>query len=127
MVTIQRRKRYVIFRKAKESSAENNMTQQMLADRMNLARTTITGYETKNRQPSHEKLTAMADIFGVTVDYLIDDRESDPASANSSDTPRRNSSDIQLLEIYHGLSPKSKAELLRYAQLLELWEAYKNQ
>ena len=113
--------------KLKNLRAENNMTQQMLADRMNLARTTITGYETKNRQPSHEKLTAMADIFGVTVDYLIDDRESDPASANSSDTPRRNSSDIQLLEIYHGLSPKSKAELLRYAQLLELWEAYINQ
>lgn len=64
--------------KLKNLRAENNMTQQMLADRMNLARTTITGYETKNRQPSHEKLTAMADIFGVTVDYLIDDRESDP-------------------------------------------------
>ena len=60
--------------KLKNLRAENNMTQQMLADRMNLARTTITGYETKNRQPSHEKLTAMADIFGVTVDYLIDDR-----------------------------------------------------
>ena len=49
--------------KLKNLRAENNMTQQMLADRMNLARTTITGYETKNRQPSHEKLTAMADIL----------------------------------------------------------------
>lgn len=35
--------------KLKNLRAENNMTQQMLADRMNLARTTITGYETKNR------------------------------------------------------------------------------
>lgn len=112
--------------KLKSLRAKNNMTQQMLADRMNLARTTITGYETKNRQPSHEKLTAMADIFGVTVDYLIDDRESNIASPYSADTPRRCSIDMQLLEICHDLSPKSKAELLRYAQLLELWEKQKN-
>ena len=32
---------------------ENNMTQEYVAKRMNMARSTIAGYETKNRQPSH--------------------------------------------------------------------------
>ena len=42
---------------------ENKMTQEEVAARLNLARSTIAGYETKDRQPSHEKLTAIADFF----------------------------------------------------------------
>ena len=46
---------------------ENNMTQEYVAERMNMARSTIAGYETKNRQPSHEKLTAFANLFHVSI------------------------------------------------------------
>ena len=56
----------------------NNMTQDHLAQQMNLARTTIAGYESKNRQPSHENLFAFARFFHVSVDYLISDGEPVP-------------------------------------------------
>lgn len=107
--------------KLKLLRAENHMTQQMLAERLNVARTTITGYETKNRQPSHEKLNDIADIFGVTVDYLIDDREPEPLedSPSVSISPLM---DQRVAKLFGSLSHRSQQEALRYMRLLDLWE-----
>ena len=58
-------------KKLKALRQENNMTQKYVARQINVARSTVAGYETKNRQPSHEKLTAMANLFHVSVDYLL--------------------------------------------------------
>ncbi len=108
--------------KLKYLRAKYNMTQQNLADRMNVARTTITGYETKNRQPSHEKLNDMADIFGVTVDYLIDDRETDDSAASPLCLQSESHADQQAYRLYKSLSQRSKDDVLRYMKLLDLWE-----
>ena len=48
-----------------------NMTQKNVADCIHVSRSAIAGYEKKGRQPSHEKLTAIADLFEVPVDYLL--------------------------------------------------------
>ena len=58
--------------KLKTLRAEHNMTQAELGRQINVARATIAGYETRNRQPSYEKLTAIAETFQVSVDYLLD-------------------------------------------------------
>ena len=47
--------------KLKTLRAEHNMTQAELGRQINVARATIAGYETRNRQPSYEKLTAIAE------------------------------------------------------------------
>lgn len=49
--------------KLKSLRLEHDMTQESVAKYMNVARSTIAGYETKNRQPSHEKLTTLASLF----------------------------------------------------------------
>ena len=54
--------------KLKSLRTENKMTQQDVADHLNVARSTVAGYETKNRQPSHEKLTTLANLFRVTIE-----------------------------------------------------------
>ena len=59
--------------KLKQLRLQNNLTQEALGKRMNVSRSTIAGYETKNRQPSYEKLTALASLFRVPVDYLLDE------------------------------------------------------
>ena len=105
--------------------AEHNMTQKELGRRMNLSRTTITGYETKNRQPSHEKLADMASIFGVTVDYLLEDTDNPLLSSSVLQTQHERLLDDKVMKLYRQLSLHSKEETLRYLQLLELWE--KNQ
>lgn len=97
--------------------AEHNMTQSELAKRMNLARTTITGYETKNRQPSYENLTVMASIFDVSVDYLIGEEEP-PFSVSLSD--REQLIDERAQRMYQQLSLRSKENVLEYMELLKL-------
>ena len=59
--------------KLKALRGQNHMTQAQLAAALNVARSTVAGYETKSREPSHDKLNVMADLFHVSVDYLLDD------------------------------------------------------
>lgn len=54
---------------------KNHMTQKELARQMNLSRATIAGYEKKRRQPSYEILVKFAEIFHVSIDFLITGRE----------------------------------------------------
>lgn len=105
-------------KKLKTLRLENDMTQDYVASRLNVARSTIAGYETKNRQPSHEKLTALAELFHVSVDYLISD--SDSFEMNYSANPAISEDEERLLSYYRALSDKSKCDLLEHCQLLKL-------
>lgn len=103
--------------KLKALRRENDMTQKYVAARLNVARSTIAGYETKNRQPSHEKLTALANLFHVSVDYLLDDGNSIELSPTPN--PPGNKTE-ELLTRYNYLSSESKRDLFKYMDLLEL-------
>lgn len=104
-------------KKLKELRLKNNMTQLYVAKRLNVARSTIAGYETKNRQPSHEKLTALANLFHVSIDYLLD---GDTISLDSSQISTWCADEQSLLLRYRKLSPKSREDLTEYLELLEL-------
>ena len=100
---------------------KNEMTQEYVARRLNVARSTIAGYETKNRQPSHEKLTALASLFHVSIDYLLEGEEMislTPAQSVPEPVTERN-----FLERYRGLSSESKRDVLKCSHLLELRDA----
>ena len=102
---------------------ENEMTQEYVAQRLNVARSTIAGYETKNRQPSHEKLTALANLFHVSVDYLLDD---ELIQLSLSQKKPLSSPKQELFVKYQNLSARSKKDLLEYARLLELRDKEQN-
>ena len=95
-----------------------NMTQENVADCIHVSRSTIAGYETKNRQPSHEKLTALADLFQVPVDYLLDDTENE-ISLSPSKLAIHSEEEISFLLRYRNLSLTSKRDLDNYLTLLE--------
>lgn len=104
--------------KLKALRHEKNMTQEYVAERMNVARSTIAGYETKNRQPSHEKLSAFASLFHVTIDYLLDDEEPSYISIDESRTMPDDAK--ELLKRFRRLSIRSKKDLLKHLHLLEI-------
>ena len=104
--------------KLKELRLENKMTQKYVAARLNVARSTIAVYETKNRQPSHEKLTALANLFQVSVDYLLDSENT--VQLDSSRRDFYASDEKTLLVRYSKLSSKSRKDLMEYISLLEL-------
>ena len=107
---------FELSEKLKKLREENHYTQKYVAKYLNVARSTIAGYETKNRQPSHEKLTILAELFHVSVDYLLDD---DISEITLSDKSTAQKSEHYLLTHFHRLSNSSKKELLNFLQYLE--------
>lgn len=106
--------------KLKLLRAEHNMTQKELANHINVARATIAGYETRNRQPSYEKLAAIAETFGVSVDYLLDNK--DDTSGTTLSLQQERFLDERVLALYRSLTMRSKEDVYEYLCLLELRE-----
>lgn len=104
--------------KLKTLRLENEMTQDYVASRLNVARSTIAGYETKNRQPSHEKLAALANLFHVTIDYLLEDDDIVHMALAQNDILAP--TEQNLLYKYKLLSSRSQKDLMDYIHLLEL-------
>jgi len=48
------------------------MTQQQLADRIGVAKSVVSYYESGDRYPSYDVLIRIAHIFHTTTDYLLD-------------------------------------------------------
>lgn len=61
-----------------------SMTQPMLAEKMNVSRSTVTSWENDRRSVSNEDLVKLADYFGVTTDYLLGNVQVNP----NEDTPK---------------------------------------
>lgn len=68
-----------VFKKLRE---KKGWTQEEIADKLGVSRPSITGYETKNRRPRHEMLHKIADLFGVSTDYLLGREDNDPVATS---------------------------------------------
>ena len=63
-------------KRLKELRIQNNMTQQQVADRIQVSKAMISSYELATRTPSYEVLIKLSKLFGVSTDYLLGvDRE----------------------------------------------------
>ena len=54
------------------------MTQEELGKKINVTKVSISGYENGNRTPDMETLQKIAEVFDVSIDYLLG-RADDPA------------------------------------------------
>lgn len=100
---------------------EHKMTQQEVGDIICVSRSTVSGYETKGRQPSHEKLIILAEHFNVSMDYLIG-VDNNSFEQNSSSFIDGSEFDKQVFSVYNGLSPHSKEEAYKYLCYLRYCE-----
>ena len=48
------------------------MSQEQLANKLNISPSTVGMYETAKRQPDNEMVTKIANLFNVSTDYLLD-------------------------------------------------------
>jgi len=46
-------------------------TQEQLSGMIGITRASLSHYEKNRRKPDYDTLTSLADLFGVTIDYLI--------------------------------------------------------
>ena len=57
--------------KLKYLRIEKNLTQKQVADRIGLAISAVSSYESGTRYPSYDVLVKLARIFHVSTDYLL--------------------------------------------------------
>ena len=69
----------------KQLRKQNGFTQKEIAKQLNVTAQCYQGYEYGYRQPTPEMLCKLADIFGVSVDYLLG-RENEKAVAPKGTT-----------------------------------------
>lgn len=62
-----------ISEKIKKLRAEKGWSQAQLANKLGVHPQHISRYETGGSSPSAEALAKMAEVFGVSVDYLLDE------------------------------------------------------
>lgn len=55
----------------KQLRQDKHMTQAQVADKIGVTASMVSSYETDIRLPSFEVMVRIANLFGVTVDYLL--------------------------------------------------------
>lgn len=68
--------------KLKELRKKYGFTQQNIADKLNVQRTTITNYENGTSEPDIGALNKLADIFNVSIDFLLGRENVEPIKLN---------------------------------------------
>lgn len=59
------------YERFKQLREEKGYSQQMLADKLSISRSTVGMYESGLREPNFELLEEIADFFNVDMDYLV--------------------------------------------------------
>jgi len=97
----------------KELRKNYNMTQEDLAKYLGVGRPTIVGYETKGKQPSFEILDKIANLFNVSVDYLLGRTDIKDSSVLYV---KENNIHNEIIDEIKKLSPESQDELKKYIE-----------
>lgn len=89
---------------------EKGLTQEELAGKLGLKKSTISLYESNSRQPDYETLIKLADVFGVTIDGLFGRGDLFPLTKEEKN----------ILDCYKSLSANKKNEAESYLRFLKL-------
>ena len=79
----------------KDLRQASGWTQDQLARRLGVVRSTVSMYENNDRQLDPDTISALCDIFGCTADYLL--------GRSDSPLPVISPEDAELLAAYHAL------------------------
>lgn len=69
-----------------EQRKKTGLSQTELAGKINISYTQMSRYEIKGVQPPADVLKKMADVFGVSIDYLVSGDTEEKAKATLKDT-----------------------------------------
>lgn len=68
-----------------EKRKELSLTQKDFAQKINISHPQLVRYETKDVQPPADVLKRMADVFGVSIDYLVNGNTNEKAMQSIKD------------------------------------------
>ncbi len=102
--------------KLKEARALRGMSMQAMADALGISFNTYQKYEYSSREPSYDTLSKMADILGVTTDYLLGREPKSPDSPIDAFAKNVNLKELEkiLIERYLKLPDKQREAVLEF-------------
>lgn len=87
------------------------ISQEELASLMNVTRQAVSKWETDQTLPDSEKIIRLSEIFGVTTDYLLKGKESDPMDIYSQhDSKAGNDMSAEVSEILDNVHQMSQTK-----------------
>ena len=94
------------------------LTQQQVADTLRIHRTSYTKYETDGVTPDQQGLIALAELFGVTVDYLVgrEERSDRPDPHVANDDLALSDPEALLLQMFRQLDYEEQLRLTEQIQ-----------
>lgn len=95
--------------KLRELRKENNKTQEEVAKQINTTRISYTRYELGTSEPTIETLIKLADIYGVSLDYLV-------GRKFKNDIGYLNENEKAILKIMKQLNEYNQVKLVAEAQ-----------
>lgn len=112
---------------------EHSMSQEELAERLGYKSfTTIQKWESGVSEPSMEKVKAIAEIFGVTIEQLVNGSAEERVTvlpkiipSTHTKTPALALDEQCLVDIYRELNQDGKTALVEYAELISSSDKYK--
>ncbi len=78
------------------------LTQDALAKKLDISKGSVAMWETNKRMPSTSTLVRLADLFGVTTDYLLG-RNDESAPGQAKSALRENAKTVNLLSAFEQL------------------------
>ncbi|CAH2462802.1 MULTISPECIES: helix-turn-helix domain-containing protein [Bacillus] len=84
----------MLTQRLKEARKMRKLTQQGLADKVNATKGTISNYENGHSTPSNEMLKDLANILGVTTDYLLGRADNLDSSGPLPELTKKDTRDI---------------------------------
>jgi transcriptional regulator with XRE-family HTH domain len=89
------------------------MKQTDLAKHLNIAQSTLSGWETEKFDIDRENIFRLANFFQVTTDYLLGREEQQKPAAPGSDGLD------DIIEIFTGLPPERRKKMISYGCFLK--------
>lgn len=102
---------------------QKGLTQMDLAEKLNVSRQAISRWEVGTAVPSTDNLKVLSELYGVTVDYLLNDgtvqihEERAPISVSKSHTPKTRKSMMLLLFVVDAIVAAVIASILTVASI----------
>lgn len=107
----------------KKLREERGLTQKQVAEALNMNPRTYSSYENNEREPNSEILLLIADLFDVSIDYLVgyDKRRIIKNEIGRTKDIELNKAEIDLIQSYRNLSYQGKEHL---KTTMEMYKSY---
>ena len=113
----------MLSKRLKILRAQTPYSQEEIANKIGVARTTYAMYEQGKREPDNETIEKLADYYDVTIDYLYG-RTDNPNRIDQDEAEFQAFANNPSLQKWYKELPKSKEEDLE--RLRMMWEILKN-